>query len=77
MKVYGLDIADDKGLTNLELVDYALNVIKRNTDIVQRLNSHVCGHLCLVVLTALTCKHSSSTSERWIYASKPLIYWSI
>ena len=28
-------------------------VIKRNTDIVQRVNTHVCGHLCLVVLTSL------------------------
>ena len=25
-------------------------VIARNTDIVQRVNSHVCGHLCLFVL---------------------------
>ena len=29
-------------------------VIQRNTDIVQHLNTHVCGHLCLFVLTALT-----------------------
>ena len=29
------------------------SVIQRNTDIVQSLNSHVCGHLCLVVLTSL------------------------
>jgi DNA-directed RNA polymerase subunit RPC12/RpoP len=28
-------------------------IIKRNTDIVQRINTHVCGHLCLVVLTSL------------------------
>ena len=27
-------------------------VIQRNSDIVQRSNTHVCGHLCLVVLTA-------------------------
>ena len=33
------------------------NVIQRNTDIVQRLNTHVCGHLCLLMLTALTCEH--------------------
>ena len=35
------------------------NVIQRNTDIVQRLNTHVCGHLCLFVLTALTREHLS------------------
>ena len=29
------------------------SIIKRNTDIVQRVNTHVCGHLCLVVLTSL------------------------
>ena len=28
-------------------------VIKRNTDIVQRINTHVCGRLCLVFLTSL------------------------
>ena len=28
-------------------------IIQRNTDIVQRVNTHVCGHLCLVVLTSL------------------------
>ena len=28
-------------------------VIQRNTDIVQRVNTHVCGHLCLFVLTSL------------------------
>ena len=28
-------------------------VIQRNTDIVQHLNTHVCGHLCLFVLTSL------------------------
>ena len=32
-------------------------VIQRNTDIVQRINTHVCGHLCLFVLTALTRGH--------------------
>ena len=32
-------------------------VIQRNTDIVQRINTHVCGHLCLFVLTSLTRKH--------------------
>jgi hypothetical protein len=29
------------------------SVIQRNTDIIQRPNTHVCGHLCLVVLTSL------------------------
>ena len=28
-------------------------VIQRNTDIVQRINTNVCGHLCLYVLKAL------------------------
>ena len=32
-------------------------VIQRNTDIVQRVNTHVCGHLCLFVLASLTRKH--------------------
>ena len=31
-------------------------VIERNTDIVQHLNTHVCGHLCLFVLRSLTCE---------------------
>ena len=34
-------------------------VIERNTDIVQRPNTHVCGHLCLFVLTALMREHLS------------------
>ena len=34
-------------------------VIGRNTDIVQRVNTHVCGHLCLFVLASLMCKHLS------------------
>ena len=32
-------------------------VIQRNTDIVQRVNTHVCGHLCLFVLTTLSHEH--------------------
>ena len=32
-------------------------VIQRNIDIVQRVNTHVCGHLCLFVLTSLTREH--------------------
>ena len=31
--------------------------IQRNTDIVQRINTHVCGHLCLFVLRSLTREH--------------------
>ena len=34
-------------------------VIQRNTDIVQRPNTHVCGHLCLFVLTSLIREHLS------------------
>ena len=34
-------------------------VIRRNTDIVQHVNTHVCGHLCLFVLTSLARKHQS------------------
>ena len=34
-------------------------VIGRNTDIVQNVNTHVCGHLCLFVLTSLMHKHLS------------------
>ena len=32
-------------------------VIQRNTDIVQHVNTHECGHLCLLVLTSLTREH--------------------
>ena len=35
------------------------SVIQRNSDIVQRANTHVCGHLCLVVLTSLMREHLS------------------
>ena len=34
-------------------------VIQRNTDIVQRVNTHVCGHICLFVLTSLAREHLS------------------
>ena len=34
-------------------------VIQQNMDIVQHVNTHVCGHLCLFVLTSLTRKHQS------------------
>ena len=39
--------------------DSEKSVIQRNSDIVQRVNTHVCGHLCLVVLTSLMCEHLS------------------
>ena len=32
-------------------------VIQRNTDIIQRVSTHVCGHLCLFVLTSLMREH--------------------
>ena len=32
-------------------------VIQRNSDIVQSPNTHVCGHLCLIVLTSLMREH--------------------
>ena len=35
------------------------SVIQRNTDILQHTNTHVCGHLCLLVLTLLTREHHS------------------
>ena len=34
-------------------IKYDIPAISRNTDIVQSPNTHVCGHLCLVVLTSL------------------------
>ena len=34
-------------------------VIERNTDIVQKPNTSVCGHLCLLVLTSLMREHVS------------------
>ena len=55
-------------ITPLELQDYLKTpkefktkkaVIQRNSDVVQRPNSHVCGHLCLVVLTSLMREHLS------------------
>ena len=32
-------------------------VIERNTGILQRPNTNVCGHLCLFVLSSLMCEH--------------------
>ena len=34
-------------------------VIERNTDIVQKPNTNICGHLCLFVLTSLMREHIS------------------
>ena len=34
-------------------------VIQRNTDIVQHSNTHICGHLCLLVRRLLTREHCS------------------
>ena len=45
--------------TRIELYPSNQQVIQRNTDIVQRVNTHVCGHLCLFVLTSLTREHLS------------------
>ena len=36
-----------------------VGVIQRNTDIVQRINTYVCGDMCLFVLMALTRRHLS------------------
>ena len=36
-----------------------LGVIQRNTDIVQPVNTNICGHLCLFVLKALASEHWS------------------
>lgn len=43
-----------KYLKTKEEFDKKTGVIQRNTDIVQSINSSVCGHLCLNVLDALT-----------------------
>ena len=58
---------DSFGQVNLEEIQKYLKtrkeyetgkaVIQRNTDIVQRINTHVCGNLCLFVLTSLTREH--------------------
>ena len=47
-------------ITPIEIQNYlkrrkkqGLAVIQRNTDIVQPINTHICGHLCLFVLKAL------------------------
>ena len=51
-----------KYLKTREEYEMGAPVIQRNTDIVQRTNTHVCGHLCLLVLTLLTRKHLSFAS---------------
>ena len=38
-------------------LSFRKGVIQRSTDIVQHTNTHVCGHLCLFVLTSLTREH--------------------
>lgn len=51
-------------ITPQEIQDYlktkrerGVRVIQRNTDIVQRSNTNICGHLCLFVLKALSGEH--------------------
>jgi hypothetical protein len=51
-------------ITPLEIQNYlkkrrerGVGVILRNTDIVQPINTNICGHLCLFVLKALTSEH--------------------
>ena len=46
-----------KYLKTKEEFERGTAVIQRNTDIVQQPNTHVCGHLCLFVLTSLTREH--------------------
>ena len=48
-------------ITPIEIQDYlktgkerGIAVIQRNTDIVQPINTNICGHLCLFTLKALT-----------------------
>ena len=53
-------------ITPMEIQNYlkkrherGLGVIQRNTDIVQPVNTSICGHLCLFVLKALAGEHWS------------------
>ena len=46
-----------KYLKSMKEYETGKAVIQRNTDIVQRVNTHICGHLCLFVLTSLTREH--------------------
>ena len=48
-----------KYLKTKKELENGASVIQRNTDIVQRVNTHVCGHLCLFVLTSLEREHIS------------------
>ena len=48
-------------ITPIEIQNYlkrgkekGIGVIQRNTDIVQPINTHICGHLCLFTLKALS-----------------------
>ena len=53
-------------ITPIEIQNYlkkrresGIGVIQRNTDIVQPLNTNICGHLCLFVLKTLAGEHWS------------------
>ena len=52
-------IETQKYLKTKEEYEMKKPVIQRNTDIVQHVNTHVCGHLCLFVLRSLTREHRS------------------
>ena len=61
-------------ITLIEIQDYlktkserGKQVIQRNTDIVQHLNTNLCGHLCLFVLKALTKQQSFQQVLGWIF----------
>ena len=58
---FGQDIPNEimKYLKSMKEFKNEIPVISRNTDIVQRINTHVCGHLCLFVLTSLMREHLS------------------
>ena len=46
-----------KYLKTAEEYKQNIPVIQRNTDIVQKPNTNICGHLCLFVLKALSGEH--------------------
>ena len=48
-----------KYLKTVKEFAHDIPAIQRNTDIVQQSNTHVCGHLCLFVLTSLMREHLS------------------
>ena len=51
--------------------DRGKEVIRRNTDIVQAVNTSVCGHLCLFILKSLT------NGEKGLCSIKTSLYWAI